>query len=62
MCWLKPRIANASAPELIPGAWPIDVREISRDGISEQRYFSLDEVRVASLRDYREGARANAGI
>ena len=41
---------------------PIDVCEISRDGISEQRYFSLDEVRVASLRDYREGARANAGI
>ena len=44
------------------GCMAIDVCEISRDGISEQRYFSLDEFRVASLRDYREGARTTAGI
>ena len=55
-------IALAPDPDFVPAAWPIDTIEISRSGITENRYFSLDELRVASLRGHREGARTPTGM
>jgi hypothetical protein len=43
--------AIARAPEIdfvSRAAWPVDVIEISRNGISEQRYKSLDELKASA--------------
>jgi hypothetical protein len=43
---VKTAIANASDPDFICASWPIDMIDISRHGISEQQYASLDELKV----------------